>query len=107
MVVFQANHKLKPFQGARICFLGFPEEEQKHMVEVLIQNGGTQTDHEDSQCTHMVMLSVLYWITFMSMYLVLCSAIIIMITTTTMYFSVSILIKYVNVLFDFCCCYDC
>ncbi|XP_054271163.1 protein ECT2-like isoform X4 [Macrosteles quadrilineatus] len=47
-------HKLKPFQGARVCFLGFPEDEQKHMAEVLVQNGGTLTDHEDAMCSHMV-----------------------------------------------------
>lgn len=50
------------------------------MVEVLIQNGGTQTDHEDSQCTHMVMLSLPYWITFFVNVLVLCSTIIIIIS---------------------------
>uniref|UniRef100_A0A1B6G064 Protein ECT2 n=1 Tax=Cuerna arida TaxID=1464854 RepID=A0A1B6G064_9HEMI len=50
-----SNHKLKPFQGARVCFLGFPEDEQKHMAEVLVQNGGTHTDHEDTQCSHMVL----------------------------------------------------
>uniref|UniRef100_A0A1B6JGD0 Protein ECT2 n=1 Tax=Homalodisca liturata TaxID=320908 RepID=A0A1B6JGD0_9HEMI len=49
-----SNHKLKPFQGARVCFLGFPEDEQRHMAEVLVQNGGTHTDHEDTQCSHMV-----------------------------------------------------
>ncbi|XP_054271161.1 protein ECT2-like isoform X2 [Macrosteles quadrilineatus] len=48
-------HKLKPFQGARVCFLGFPEDEQKHMAEVLVQNGGTLTDHEDAMCSHMVL----------------------------------------------------
>lgn len=49
-----AEHKLKPFQGARVCFHGFPDEEQRHMTEVLIENGGTHTDIEDPACSHLV-----------------------------------------------------
>lgn len=59
MCVIQAEHKLKPFQGARVCFHGFPEEEQRHMTEVLIENGGTHTDIEDPVCSHLVSCIIL------------------------------------------------
>ncbi|KAK9512133.1 hypothetical protein O3M35_000625 [Rhynocoris fuscipes] len=48
------EYKLKPFHGARVCFLGFPEDERKHMADILIENGGTPTDIEDPACTHVV-----------------------------------------------------
>lgn len=51
---FKAEYKLKPFHGARVCFVGFPEEEEKHMTEVLLQNGGEVTNLEDTTCTHVV-----------------------------------------------------
>ncbi|XP_043486043.1 protein ECT2 isoform X3 [Polistes fuscatus] len=47
-------HKLKPFFGARVCFFGFPEEEKKHMCEVLQQQGGEPTEIDDPNCTHVV-----------------------------------------------------
>jgi len=38
-----------------MCFIGFTEEEQSHMVEVLSQNGGTPIgDENDTECTHLV-----------------------------------------------------
>ncbi|KAK2587649.1 hypothetical protein KPH14_003771 [Odynerus spinipes] len=49
-----AAHKLKPFFGARVCFFGFPEEEKKHMCEVLQQQGGEPTEIDDPNCTHVV-----------------------------------------------------
>ncbi|XP_073980533.1 epithelial cell transforming 2 pebble isoform X2 [Rhodnius prolixus] len=49
-----AEYKLKPFHGARVCFLGFPEDERKHMADILIENGGLPTDIEDPACTHVV-----------------------------------------------------
>ncbi|CAG9768830.1 unnamed protein product [Ceutorhynchus assimilis] len=52
---FVNMYKLKPFHGARVCFLGFPEEEENHMTEVLLCNGGTVTTPEDPNCTHVVM----------------------------------------------------
>ncbi|XP_026285147.1 protein ECT2 isoform X1 [Frankliniella occidentalis] len=52
---FTANFKLKPFQGAKVCFVGFPEEEKKHMEEVLVENGGTVADMSD--CSHVVVES--------------------------------------------------
>ncbi|XP_034239335.1 protein ECT2-like isoform X2 [Thrips palmi] len=45
---FTSQHKLKPFQGAKICFLGFPEDEKKHMEEVLVENGGEVADAAES-----------------------------------------------------------
>ncbi|XP_047360425.1 protein ECT2 isoform X9 [Vespa velutina] len=47
-------HKLKPFFGAKVCFFGFPEEEKKHMCEVLQQQGGEATEIDDPNCTHVV-----------------------------------------------------
>lgn len=49
-----ATYKLKPFYGARVCFSGFPEEEMRHMCEVLEQQGGEPTDIDDPTCTHVV-----------------------------------------------------
>ncbi|XP_014245769.1 protein ECT2 isoform X5 [Cimex lectularius] len=49
-----AEHKLKPFHGARVCFLGFPEEERKHMADILVENGGVPTDIQDPLCSHVV-----------------------------------------------------
>ncbi|XP_046392946.1 protein ECT2 isoform X3 [Ischnura elegans] len=46
--------RLKTFHGARVCFLGFAEDEKRHMEEVLVQNGGTPTDVEDTTCSHVV-----------------------------------------------------
>ncbi|XP_003242704.1 protein ECT2 isoform X3 [Acyrthosiphon pisum] len=52
---FFSEHKLKPFHGAKICFSGFTEEERSHMVDVLLQNGGTPIEDEnDSEITHLV-----------------------------------------------------
>ncbi|KAK5647138.1 hypothetical protein RI129_005602 [Pyrocoelia pectoralis] len=52
--VFIAEYKLKPFHGAKVCFFGFPEDEDKHMAEVLEANGGSVTHLEDVECTHVV-----------------------------------------------------
>ncbi|XP_061931384.1 protein ECT2 isoform X7 [Apis cerana] len=48
------TYKLKPFFGARVCFFGFPEEEKRHMCEVLQQQGGESTEIDDPNCTHVV-----------------------------------------------------
>ncbi|KAK4880377.1 hypothetical protein RN001_008523 [Aquatica leii] len=53
--VFVGEHRLKPFYGANVCFLGFPKDEERHMTEVLEANGGTITSLEDVVCTHVVM----------------------------------------------------
>ncbi|XP_072935879.1 uncharacterized protein pbl isoform X2 [Epargyreus clarus] len=49
------EHKLKVFAGARVCFVGFPEEETLHMAEVLASNGGVSCPLDDPDCTHVVM----------------------------------------------------
>ncbi|XP_018370724.1 PREDICTED: protein ECT2 isoform X3 [Trachymyrmex cornetzi] len=49
-----ATYKLKPFYGAKVCFSGFPEEEKKHMCEILEQQGGEPTEIDDPNCTHVV-----------------------------------------------------
>ncbi|KAF5305669.1 hypothetical protein FQA39_LY09158 [Lamprigera yunnana] len=52
--MFIAEHKLKPFHGGNVCFLGFPEDEDKHMKEVLEANGGRSINLDDVSCTHVV-----------------------------------------------------
>ncbi|XP_046745415.1 protein ECT2 isoform X6 [Diprion similis] len=49
-----ADHKLKPFFGAKVCFFGFPDDEKKHMCEVLQQQGGEPAEIDDPNCTHVV-----------------------------------------------------
>ncbi|CAG4963119.1 unnamed protein product [Parnassius apollo] len=49
------EHKLKVFAGARVCFVGFPEDETQHMAEVLASNGGASCALDDVDCTHVVM----------------------------------------------------
>ncbi|KAG5896615.1 hypothetical protein JTB14_009526 [Gonioctena quinquepunctata] len=51
---FVVENKLKPFHGARVCFIGFDEKEEHHMVEVLLSNGGVVTTLDDPNCTHVV-----------------------------------------------------
>ncbi|XP_050673459.1 protein ECT2 isoform X4 [Leptidea sinapis] len=48
------EHKLKVFAGARVCFVGFPEDETQHMAEVLASNGGSSCPLDDPDCTHVV-----------------------------------------------------
>lgn len=50
----QKEHKLKVFAGARVCFVGFPEDETQHMAEVLASNGGVTCPLDDPDCTHVV-----------------------------------------------------
>lgn len=47
-------HRLKAFEGQKVCFFGFPPEEHQHMVDVLKANGGIPADLEDPQCSHVV-----------------------------------------------------
>uniref|UniRef100_A0A182SWQ4 BRCT domain-containing protein n=1 Tax=Anopheles maculatus TaxID=74869 RepID=A0A182SWQ4_9DIPT len=51
---FTKLHRLKAFEGQKVCFFGFPEEEQQHMIDVLKTNGGIPTDLEDPECSHVV-----------------------------------------------------
>lgn len=52
---FSKTHKLKPFEGQRICFFGFSPEEHQEMVEVLKSNGGIPTDLDDPECSHVIL----------------------------------------------------
>ncbi|XP_044266145.1 protein ECT2 isoform X2 [Tribolium madens] len=52
---FVTEFKLKPFHGAKVCFVGFAEDEKKHMTDILLSNGGTVTSLDDPQCSHVVM----------------------------------------------------
>ncbi|XP_063700472.1 protein ECT2 isoform X2 [Culicoides brevitarsis] len=51
---FLREHKLKVFEGQKVCFFGFPPEEHQHMIDVLKSNGGIPTDMEDPECSHVV-----------------------------------------------------
>ncbi|KAL9906287.1 protein ECT2 isoform X1 [Glossina fuscipes] len=52
---FSSEHKLKAFEGQKICFFGFPADEHEHMVEVLESNGGIPAELDDPECSHVVM----------------------------------------------------
>ncbi|XP_022219575.2 protein ECT2 isoform X2 [Drosophila obscura] len=52
---FTKTHKLKAFEGQKVCFFGFPAEEHQHMVDVLLENGGVCVDLKDPECSHVVM----------------------------------------------------
>ncbi|XP_030384939.1 protein ECT2 isoform X2 [Scaptodrosophila lebanonensis] len=52
---FTKDHKLKAFEGQKICFFGFPAEEHQHMVDVLLENGGVCAELDDPECSHVVM----------------------------------------------------
>ncbi|XP_026847327.1 protein ECT2 isoform X2 [Drosophila persimilis] len=51
---FTKNHRLKAFEGQKVCFFGFPAEEHQHMVDVLLENGGVCADLDDPECSHVV-----------------------------------------------------
>ncbi|XP_022238533.1 protein ECT2-like [Limulus polyphemus] len=46
--------RLQPFFGCRLTFLGFQEDEKKHMEEITVQNGGQVTEPSESACSHVV-----------------------------------------------------
>lgn len=51
---FSREHKLKAFEGQKICFFGFPADEHQHMVDVLLSNGGVPAELDDPECSHVV-----------------------------------------------------
>ncbi|XP_037720034.1 protein ECT2 isoform X4 [Drosophila subpulchrella] len=51
---FTKTHRLKAFEGQKICFFGFPAEEHQHMVDVLLENGGVCAELDDPECSHVV-----------------------------------------------------
>ncbi|KAH8398245.1 hypothetical protein KR215_001005, partial [Drosophila sulfurigaster] len=52
---FTKTHRLRAFEGQKICFFGFPAEEHQHMVDVLLENGGVCAELDDPECSHVVM----------------------------------------------------
>lgn len=59
-----APHRLKPFEGQKICFLGFAVDEHQHMIEVLVANGGVSVEIDDPGCTHVVSFFVFFVVFF-------------------------------------------
>ncbi|XP_050742483.1 protein ECT2 isoform X3 [Drosophila biarmipes] len=51
---FTKTHRLKAFEGQKICFFGFAPEEHQHMVDVLLENGGVCAELDDPECSHVV-----------------------------------------------------
>ncbi|BFZ06676.1 hypothetical protein BsWGS_09714 [Bradybaena similaris] len=49
-----AAYRMKPFYECCLCFLGFAKEEQKHMEELTIENGGTVAEQGAADLTHLV-----------------------------------------------------
>lgn len=47
------NHRLKPFAGLYIAFVGFPSDEILHF-KLLAENKGTLVTADDKRCTHVV-----------------------------------------------------
>ncbi|XP_033759920.1 protein ECT2-like isoform X1 [Pecten maximus] len=47
-------HRVPPFYKCCLSFLGFSKEEQKHMEELTIENGGTCGTVGDDESTHLV-----------------------------------------------------
>ncbi|KAM7359031.1 epithelial cell transforming 2 pebble isoform 2-T2 [Cochliomyia hominivorax] len=52
---FSKDHRLKAFEGQKICFFGFPVDEHQHMIDVLKSNGGVPAELDDPECSHVVM----------------------------------------------------
>lgn len=51
---FSKQHKLKAFEGQKVCFFGFPIDEEQHMIDVLKTNGGVLAELDDPDCSHVV-----------------------------------------------------
>ncbi|CAG5121443.1 unnamed protein product, partial [Candidula unifasciata] len=49
-----AGYRMKPFYECCLCFLGFAKEEQKHMEELTIENGGSVAEQGAADLTHLV-----------------------------------------------------
>ncbi|XP_058055313.1 protein ECT2 [Anopheles bellator] len=52
---FINQHRVKVFEGHKVCFFGFQEDERQHMIDVLKTNGGIPTELDDPECSHVVM----------------------------------------------------
>lgn len=51
---FTAPHRLKAFEGQRVCFFGFAPEDHTHMVNLLKSYEGIETTIDDPLCSHVV-----------------------------------------------------
>ncbi len=56
---FTNDHRLKAFEGHRICFFGFNPEDKMHMTGLLRTYGGTETELNDPECSHVVSTEIL------------------------------------------------
>lgn len=52
---FTRNHRIKRFEGQRVCFFGFSPEEHQEMVDILKSNGGIPVDLDDPTCSHVIL----------------------------------------------------
>ncbi|XP_015908108.1 protein ECT2 isoform X2 [Parasteatoda tepidariorum] len=48
------QYKLLPFVGSKLAFLGYQKEEEEHMIEISLKNGGEIVKSEDPSCTHII-----------------------------------------------------
>ncbi|XP_071034057.1 protein ECT2 [Parasteatoda tepidariorum] len=46
--------RLLPFVGCRLAFLGYQSDEEQHMIEITLKNGGEVVASKDPTCTHIV-----------------------------------------------------
>lgn len=56
---FESVHRLKAFEGQKVCFHGFAPEDADNMVKMLESYGGTNTDILDPECSHVVSETVI------------------------------------------------
>lgn len=54
---FTSLHRLKSFEGMRVCLYGFSEEDTANMVSLLKTYGGIVAALDDPDCTHIVSLN--------------------------------------------------
>ncbi|KAJ8310829.1 hypothetical protein KUTeg_012694 [Tegillarca granosa] len=48
------HHRVPPFFNCCLSFIGFSDEEKKHMEELTIENGGMFAPMGDEECSHLV-----------------------------------------------------
>ncbi|GAB6020167.1 hypothetical protein CHUAL_002893 [Chamberlinius hualienensis] len=53
--ISEAEYRVPPFRSCKIAFCGFPTEEQAHMEEMTVTNGGIFCSLDDPDLTHVVM----------------------------------------------------
>lgn len=51
---FTGDHRLKIFEGCKVAFIGFPDNERANMVELLRSYNGIDAASDDDTCTHKV-----------------------------------------------------